>query len=59
MARYDLILQGGHHRLGVTNPDDFHATVVHQLRLSFPYRLPYLGTLLRNFWAKRHGARLF
>ncbi len=64
MQHYDLVLENGIHVLGVAlthSPAGSHyrgKRVIHILRLQGPYRLPYFGTLLRNFWAKRHGAIL-
>ncbi|MDJ0838139.1 MAG: hypothetical protein QNK37_16605 [Acidobacteriota bacterium] len=63
-ATYDLILENGRHVLAVPmigEPGGFYEgeRVVHALRLRFPYRVPYLGPVLRNFWAKSRGARLY
>jgi len=61
---YDLVLENGIHVLGAPLAESplggrFRGkSVVHALCLRGPYRLPFLGTLLRNFWAKRHGAIL-
>jgi len=59
-THYDLIDGNGRHHLAVAGVDmcaDPHIRAV--LRLRFWHRLPYVGTLLRNHWAKRNGARLY
>ena len=57
-GRYDLVLDDGRHLLDVP-VDPSLSNIQHALRLRPWHRLPYLGIILRNFWAKQHGARLF
>ena len=62
---YDLVLEGGIHKVGVRlgpeGPTAGHEgrAVLHALPVRGLYRWPYLGTMLRNFWAKRKGALLY
>lgn len=60
---YDLILENGHYRVGVDMikpSSSFEGKpIIHRLPIRGVYKAPWLGTLLRNFWAKRKGAVLF
>ena len=60
--RYDLVLENGGYHTGVSMDPGIAVwrgkRVKHLLHLRGPYRLPLVGVLLRNHWAKRHGAIL-
>jgi len=61
---YDLVLENGVYRVGVHLSEplskEFHGKpIIHRLPIVGLYKTPWLGTLLRNFWAKRKGAVLF
>jgi len=64
VERFDLILENGHYLPDVCcvgGPADKRwpgRRVVRALRLRGLLRCPLLGILLRNHWAKRHGALL-
>ena len=55
---YDLILQDGTHKVNRSELDKVQSPVCHSLKLTFIHYIPYLGTLRRNLWAKKHGASL-
>lgn len=57
---YDLILHDGGYYINVAWPSDAApaAHIASALPLAGAYRLPLLGKLLRNHWAKSRGAIL-
>ena len=57
---YDLILHDGGYYINVTWPSDAARAehIASALPLVGAYRLPLLGKLLRNHWAKSRGAIL-
>ncbi len=60
-----MVLENGEYRIGVVPGPEGLAlqfegkAVCHVLEVRGFYRLPFAGTLLRNFWAKRKGALLY
>ena len=64
VTRYDLILEDGSYVTGQPFPEGIPLVSVtgkavrRALKIKGIYRVPYLGILLRNFWAKRGGALL-
>ena len=63
VSLYDLVLENGVYvtgrRLDQHQDRIDGRVIVHRLALGFRHRLPILGAILRNMWAKSHGARLF
>jgi len=59
MPRYDIVFEDGAHRLAVPHTDLGTDRIAACLRLRPWHRLPFLCTVLRNFWAKKAGARLY
>ncbi len=63
-GRYDVILHNGAYRVdirlkpGSSSLGREEGPIRHALRLGGRYRLPWLGKLWRNAWAKKRGAIL-
>lgn len=59
----DLVLEDGQYLTGYrlsSSEDQVNGkAIVHQLTLKLWHRLPVAGAILRNMWAKSHGARLY
>ena len=60
---YDLVLENGiyvtGYRLESGQEHVDGLTIVHSLPLGFWQRLPVIGAISRNMWAKSRGAQLY
>lgn len=57
-TRYDAILIDGTYLINVPAARLGEVAVQHQLKLGPLERLPWLGKILRNMWAKKRGGRV-
>jgi len=59
-VRFDLICEDGTYYTSVSSegpPVEYrNRVVVHYLHVKGVLRLPLLGLMMRNFWAKKNGA---
>ncbi|CAM2007172.1 hypothetical protein [Acanthopleuribacter pedis] len=56
--RYDAILQDGTYLIDVPVSELSGVVVHHRLKLGPFERLPWLGKIRRNMWAKKRGGRV-